>query len=480
MKKIFLCAAVVAAAFTATAQNEHIHVFHGENGMYTVKGADILSITHEDGSMETGFQNLVIKTIDGETKTIALSAIDSVQARTTGLPEIHVTLQDYPAWTDLQGNKDDVHPATLYMDGNGMYPDLAEQTVEFRGRGNSTWGMKKKPYRFKMEKKAAVCGLPKAKTFALIANYIDCSLMRNAVALWTANYLEMPYANHCVPVKVYFNGIYKGAYMMTEKIGIGGGSVDVDEYKGILFELDSNYDEAYEFYYTWSGGKLPVMVKDPDFTEICDSLKVTPTEYLQTWQADFTKMADAVVNTPASGSLKDYLDLESVANFFIVNSLAGNHEMKHPKSFYIHKDSIAEGETYHFGPVWDFDWAFTFDGYEGVSASIPMVSSNGDCSGYSFIKAIFSNDEFMALYKEKWDKFVSDGYPKLKAYMEEYANLIEPSAIENGELWPADHEVSWRQSESSLEFRKNFKALKEWIEQRIQYCNSHTNYGVFQ
>ena len=39
--------------------------------------------------------------------------------------------------------------------------------------------------------------------------------------LWLANYLEMPFANHCVPVKVYFNGICKGQYMLTEKTGIG-------------------------------------------------------------------------------------------------------------------------------------------------------------------------------------------------------------------------------------------------------------------
>lgn len=59
--------------------------------------------------------------------------------------------------------------------------------------------------------------MKKAKSFALIANYIDCSLMRNTVALWLANYLEMPFANHCIPVKVYFNGICKGQYMLTEK-----------------------------------------------------------------------------------------------------------------------------------------------------------------------------------------------------------------------------------------------------------------------
>lgn len=484
MKKIITLAAVAAISVSVSvfAQTDQIHVFRSDDTkLSTFKGADILSITHENGSAALGFNDLVIKTTDGTSTTISIGLIDSVQVRSTGLPEFHVNLIDYPSWTELQGAKDDVHPAILYMKGNGMYSDIEADTVEFRGRGNSTWGMKKKPYRFKMKKKAAVCGLPKAKTFALIANYIDCSLMRNAVSLWVANYLQMPFANHCIPVRVYFNDILKGAYMLTEKIGTGSGSVNIDEYKGVLFELDSNYDEAFEFYFSWDRGKrLPVMVKDPDFTEICDSLGVTTGQYLQTWQSDFNQMAQAVTSGDTSADLSQYIDLESAVNFFIVNNLAANHEMKHPKSFYIYKDSIADGETYHFGPVWDFDWAYTFDGYEGVSASIPMVASDGDCGGYSFLKALFSNTGFRALYKRKWDEFISVGYPQLLKYMEEYANLIEPAAIENGQLWPADYSVSWRRSESSLEFRKNFKALKTWIGQRIDYCNSHANFGLYE
>lgn len=140
--------------------------------------------------------------------------------------------------------------------------------------------------------------MAKAKTFALIANYIDPSLMRNPVALWTAQQLELPFSNHSVPVNVYLNGHYKGAYMMTEKIGIGGGSVDIDETTGMLFELDSNFDEDFKFNYYFPNNyskTLPVMVKDPDLTEV----KPDETErdtYFKQWQSDFTEMANAVVN----------------------------------------------------------------------------------------------------------------------------------------------------------------------------------------
>lgn len=489
MKKIILTLAALLTAGCMMAQNtshDHIHIYNKDKSLKTIKGADIESIVF-DNKTASGWEKMLINAPDGSQAGYEMSKIDSMLFRTTGIPEIHVTLQDYPEWTELKGAKDDVHPATLYMLGNGMFDDLAEQTVEFRGRGNSTWNMPKKPYRFKMASKASVCGLPKAKTFALIANYIDNTLMRNTVALWLANYFGMPYSNHCVPVKVYLNGIDKGQYMLTEKIGIGGGSVDIDETTGMLFELDSNYDEVYKYRYYWTSGwqtkNLPVMVKDPDLDELAaDPTVTTITDakaYFAKWQADFTKMADAVTQRSASESLSDVIDIESAVNFFLVNGIASNHEMQHPKSFYIHKKALTDGEVYHFGPVWDFDWAFTFNGKEGAAANVPLVQQDGDCGGYSFLKLLFANTEFRNLYKQKLTDFMATGYPQLKAYIEEYADMIDPTAVENGNLWPA-YTGGYYTTQGSKDFRNNLATLKKWIDDRLNYMTSDANFGLYK
>ena len=374
MKKILMMAALSLSAISLVAQgHEHIHVYRNDKGFNTYKASQVTNIAFEN--------QLMMVTTDAGRAVYPMSTVDSCVVRTTALPEIHVRLVDYPDWTELQGAKDDVRKAILYMDGNGMYDDLEEQEVEFRGRGNSTWNMDKKPYRFKMAKKKSVCGLPKAKTFALLANNIDC----------------------------------------TEKIGIGGGSVDIDETTGMLFELDTNYDEAYKFRYTWSGKNIPVMVKDPDLDELAADPEVTnitdAAEYLARWQADFTKMANAVTTRKASQNLADVLDIESAVNYFLVNCLCGNHEVHHPKSVYMHKKSLADGELYHMGPVWDFDWAFTFDGKEGAPANTPLIETDGKANGYSFFKLILANQEFRALFKAKFEAFVKDGYPELKAFI---------------------------------------------------------------
>lgn len=501
-KAMFAIAGLAICGVVAAQTFDEFHVFRNDNNFKTHKMGGSQSIRFEGADGE--FRSMIVTDEDGTETTHPMSAIDSCVFRSYGIPEFHVTLTDYPDWTELQGKKDDVRAATIYMLGNGMYDDLKEQTVEFRGRGNSTWNMPKKPYRFKMAKKASVCGLPKAKTFALIANWIDCTLMRNAIALWFANYLNMPYSNHAVPCKVYLNGIYKGAYMLTEKIGIGGGSVDIDETTGMLFELDSNYDENYKFMYSWTkssgtssgrpggGGwsnsnsyEIPVMVKDPDLDELAADTAVTnitnAQQYFSLWQADFTKMADAVTSRATTESLSDVIDVESAVNFFLVNGLSNNHEMKHPKSFYIHKKSLDEGEVYHFGPVWDFDWSFTFNGAEGASPEEMMIESeSGDKDGGVFIKALCANEEFRALYKQKLEDFYTTGYPEMKKFMEEYATLIEPSAKDNGLLWPSHYYASWCIMTSCYDFRNNFETLKEWIDTRLTFMRNHKNFGLYE
>lgn len=496
MKKIIIAFAIISAfAFSAIAQNNsHMHVFRNDNTFHSHKGRDIENIVYS--GFTEGYTTMTIKHNDGTTKSVEMSAIDSVVVRPIGIPDIHVNLLEYPYIEDLLKDnyhtKSTIYPAILRIDGNGYMDDLKADTVEFRGRGNSTWNMKKTPYRFKMKKKQGLAGMPKAKTFALIANFIDCTLMRNVVALWVARYLGMPFSNHAVPVNVYLNGNYRGAYMMTEKIGTGSGSVDIDEYQGLLFELDSNFDEDYKFgiqlygdftvstnYMPYSRQNyLPVMVKDPDLTEICDSLEKTPNEILNIWSADFREMVKAVMTTPLSGSLSKYIDVEQAANFFIVNGLANNHEMQHPKSFYIHKENL-EG-VYKFGPVWDFDWAFTFNGTEGASPTVPLVTGNGDCGGYTFLSRLFANEEFRTIYKNKLNSFISEGYPQLLAYMENYANIIEPSAKNNGLKWPYEKTDSYYQPQCTFNHKSNLNTLYQWLDNRINYMKNHRNFGLYE
>ena len=71
---------------------------------------------------------------------------------------------------------------------------LSTKTYELdyiRGRGNSTWGPDKKPYKLKLDKKAELLGMGSDKHWILLANYYDISMLRNKFTYWLGNVLGL-------------------------------------------------------------------------------------------------------------------------------------------------------------------------------------------------------------------------------------------------------------------------------------------------
>lgn len=444
-----------------------LHIYRNDVNFHSIKAAQIDSITHklyEDESLDSMIVNGKENRLSVPLSNIERCAVG------TNVPTVYITIPAYPDLTELY-NKELYLDAMISIDGNGVVDDLEPTAVSIKGRGNSTWNYAKKPYRLKFDKKIAICGLAKAKSYALIANYIDCTLMRNAVALKMGQLLEMPFTNHCQPIRVYFNGIFKGAYFITEKIGITGASVDIDEESGILFEMDTNFDEAYKFTSIYYG--LPMMVKDPDLSEIAALKGVTPQSLLETWGDDFEAFESKVSQRE---DLSTSLDMESLVNYMLVYNVCGNREPAWPKSVYLYKASL--DDVYHFGPIWDFDWGFTYnDGVEGKAPSLPLMDlSNWEKRGASFFIQLFSRPEFRTLYQEKLDNFKQNLLPTLLEYMDEYADEIEPSAIENGVVWAPEA----GRTEGSFYFRENVDKLKDWIIDRVEYISNHPNFGLYE
>ena len=76
-------------------------------------------------------------------------------------------------------SKDNYINATITIEGNDWGEDYTG-TTRIRGRGNSTWGMPKKPYRLKLDESTSILGLLPEKDWVLLANYIDPTLMLNS------------------------------------------------------------------------------------------------------------------------------------------------------------------------------------------------------------------------------------------------------------------------------------------------------------
>lgn len=349
-------------------------------------------------------------------------------------------------------SKDYYLNAELEIDGQNVFENF-QGTTEIKGRGNSTWGYPKKPYRLKLSKKASLCGFGTAKNYVLLANYLDPTLMMNAVAFKIAHLLEMPYTHHAIPVDVELNGKYKGSYMLTEQVEVKENRIDLDEDNCVVWELDSYFDEEPKF--TSDAFGLPVMLKDPDMTD----------SQFNSWKDDFNRFARKFAENPlANNSYVDLIDIQSVVNYLIVYNLTHNMEINHPKSIYLYKEGKGK---YMMGPVWDFDWAFD---YEGTGRHFGKYNrplwnqymSNG--VGYRFFHRFMEDPRVVKLYKETWTDFVNTKLDILLQYMEQYAKVLRPSIQKDSKIW-----------NNTVSFETRFKEMKQWLKNRADYLTSEVN-----
>ena len=347
--------------------------------------------------------------------------------------------------------------AKISISGFGIYDDFAD-SVQIKGRGNSTWSYAKKPYRLKFASKVKPFGLTKGKSWVLLANAQRGALMANAIAMKVGQLINVPYTNHIIPVELYINGEYKGSYMFTEHIGLSNNSVDEDEDLGYILELDSYYDEDFKFrsdkYY------LPVNVKDPDLADYSEEEREARFNAIQ---EDFARFEDALYYN--NGELGRYLDLDVAARFILVNDLVLNKELCHPKSTYLWKGDLYSPESkIMFGPLWDFDWGFGYENtgsYFNIDYKLQLLSMGG--YGKDFFQALMTNEEFQAHYYKAWKEFVEADYiEEVKEYISDYYTFVEASFENNYSLWGDGNE-----------YGSDIEKMQNWMQKRHDHIASH-------
>lgn len=351
-------------------------------------------------------------------------------------------------------SKDEYLNATITIESNDWGENYSG-TTRIRGRGNSTWSMPKKPYRLKLDENVPVLGLLTEKDWVLLANYIDPTLMLNAVAFKIGQLLDLQHTNNAIPIDLTINNRYIGNYMLTEQVEMSVSRVNIDKTEGVLLELDLNYDEDYKF--TSNHYKLPVMVKDPDIGSDSQFQKII---------SDFQQLEDSVnsIYFPNNGYEK-LIDIESLAKYFVVYNLTHNMEINHPKSTYLYKNKAGK---YFMGPIWDFDWAFDFEGtsvHFGSSQKPLFKKLSSNSTGYSFFTRFLDDPKFIALYKQIWSDFHNEKMSILLNYIDDYAASITESQKNDYEIW----------KNGTTNFQFKIKTLKTWLEGRALYIEAEMN-----
>ena len=302
----------------------------------------------------------------------------------------------------------------------GIYYDGA---AELKGRGNSTWSQAvgwgvKRPYKIKLDKKANLLGLgDKAnKHWALLANMIDHTNMRNELVKDFADDIGMTYMN-TTGVVLILNGQYEGMYELCEHKRIAEDRINVFDWEGLAGDIaeaaaekDDTIDEddlkdAMEQDFSWIDGDfvfdgrtlllsdywdeeipeftggffldmdfrssdganpdkyispftssngIPLFVDGPEYAITSDTMMTYVKDYINAYEAAIQSENYTTSYNGENVHYTDLFDMDSLVQYWLVCEYTNNWDsMKNSTLVYKDLDEKAK-----MGPIWDYDWAF--------------------------------------------------------------------------------------------------------------------------
>ena len=134
-------------------------------------------------------------------------------SRKTNLPHLYINTFNGVSITSKDVY---IYCKLVYVDENDVVTQY--DSVSIKGRGNSTWGLSKKPYKIKFKEKQRFLGkdYANAKKWTILANAGDKTLIRNALTSELANWIGMRFAPAAKFVDLTLNGVYQGNYQISD------------------------------------------------------------------------------------------------------------------------------------------------------------------------------------------------------------------------------------------------------------------------
>ncbi len=325
---------------------------------------------------------------------------------------------------------------------------------KIRGRGNSTWGRPKKPYKIKLKDKESLFGMKAEKKWVLLANHLDPTMMLTATAMKVGEQLEIPYTNHIIPIDVTINGVYRGQYNLTEQVEVKKNRVNVED--GVLLELDTYFDEDYKFKTNFY--RLPVNFKYPKDNKGENAQIMAKTE------EELNQLESLVASYQfPNNNYLDYFDKEAFVKYLVVQALASNREINHPKSTYMHKPKDGK---FTMGPLWDFDWAYGYNSHQHFTTyTQPIFVESNSMAGASFFSRIASDPKVAQLLKETWQGYRAEHFDALLSYLDKYYEDQKASRAKDYEVWHT----------GSGDFDAEYQTLRTWLINRANFLDQEFN-----
>ena len=314
--------------------------------------------------------------------------------------------------------------------------DYVESRVNVKGRGNSSWKYPKKPLRLKFDEKISLLDMHKDKSWVLIPNYNDKSMLRNRLAFYMSSISNMDYTPESHFVDFTFNGKYWGTYLLCEKLKIAKHRVNVGDDENVVNIKDpevqygdANYNYAKDFV-----NKADQALFSSNFTNLATG-----------WQA--------------------YMDMDSFVDWYLIQEIGKNLDGFYDTSCFMH---LTRGGKLMMGPMWDMDVAYG-----------NMSQANQTCydpKGFyiQYVKwytRLFKDTSFVKRVKERFNYFYRHQNDIL-AYINADAQYLKYSALENNNVWHLLNVKTWPNYNIWGSYQNEVQELKVWFTNRMEWLKT--------
>ncbi len=346
-------------------------------------------------------------------------------------------------------NRKDYVPGSMVLDGTTYQ-------LGIRGRGNSTWGWPKKPYKIKLEEDASLLGMPSDNEWVLLANYADRTSLRTHLAMTLGSMTQSGWTPRTRFVDVTLNGLDLGLYVLTEQVEQGDNRVALPD-GSYLLEIDKRFREHGEAGF-WSNRRTPVSFKDPDELEYEQRLQV---------RKAVNHLEDVLFGNELSDPVNGYaplVDVRSFIDWYLVEELFFNQDSNFSSSVHV---TWVPGGRFAMGPLWDFDLSAGSHWQRPVPPDRYYYTRSGD----HWISRMFRHPGFTIAARQRWDQ-IRPLVDEMIASIPAAAAAIRPSLEKNWQIWPDATATALAGSIHADTINGELDYMQDWLTARANWMSS--------
>lgn len=371
--------------------------------------------------------------------------------------------------------------------GEGWWDSAEKGKIEMRGRGNSTWGLPKKPFRMKFPDKFSPIGLnhAKEKSWVLLAHDMDKSLLRNHLGFELSRILfsssekyhdeaALTFTPCSQMVNVYSGNDYHGVYQMSDQMEVAKGRIGLDKLVatdgsdpdkitgGHLIETNIHHDEPYPVSFTSSRG----IYMDHKYPKD-DDMDISQYKYIE----DFIRKAEAALYSsnftdPVNGWRK-WFDEKTLADFIIVKEFAG--DMDGYTSTYFYKRRGVD--KIFFGPIWDLDKGWNNDKRTPHGNTLTQLMIYGGFYMPPYVNPdwfhrFWQDAEFRKFVGKRWASKKEQLKSKVLSELDEKPKQMRKAIAANFSVWNFYYQYSNEANMPARTYELEIQRMRDLTEKR--------------